>query len=313
MHHGMDAVILRRLCGDKCQIGHLHRGHDGIFVVLAFVNDRTVTGHAVNEPVFSFDLGRDCLSSVILRAGDFHEVTRLDGRGGRFCRSGRLRLSTQLRRDLLSKVTHAGVHPVAVTGFVGEPAMYGQHHLVGFRCVIARFRFVSKPEQFGFSVALANVHAELDERLIHNILERIRFGGVGGALDGDGSLVVGIGGGTPGTIFLLHIHTDSTICANSVVATCLLGSGKKDVAKRLHRALTHHTVRRDAVDRVCSLPGVVGVGHHGTVRVSHLSFPHFRCGREAAPVRISASAEWAAPDRSHSQAGIRPRSTGRRK
>ena len=58
-------------------------------------------------------------------------------------------------------------------------------------------------------------------------------------------------------------------------------------------------MRRDAVNAVGALPGVVraefGVGHQGAVRVSHVIHPPFHCGHEAAPARISASAEWAVP------------------
>lgn len=88
--------------------------------------------------------------------------------------------------------------------------------------------------------------------------EGIRLCGVGRAFDGDGPLIVGAGRRTPGAVFLLHIHSDSAVHADAVVAACLSGSRQKDIAQRLHRALSHHTVGRDTVDGVRPLPGVVG-------------------------------------------------------
>ena len=85
----------------------------------------------------------------------------------------------------------------------------------------------------------------------------IRLCGIGRALDGDRPLVVGAGGGTPGAVFLLHIHSHTTVHADAIVAACLSGSRQEDIAQRLHRALPHHAVGRNAVDAVRPLPGVV--------------------------------------------------------
>jgi len=76
-------------------------------------------------------------------------------------------------------------------------------------------------------------------------------------------------------------------------------------------------VGRDAVNAVGALPGVVraelGVGHQRAVRVSHVIHPPFHFGHEAAPERISASAEWAVPGMRRFPTGTRPHSTNRRK
>ena len=99
--------------------------------------------------------------------------------------------------------------------------------------------------------------AQWNERLVDHILKGIRLCGIGRALDGDRPLVVGAGGGTPGAVFLLHIHSHTTVHADAVVTACLSGSRQEDIAQRLHRALPHHAVGRNAVDAVRPLPGVV--------------------------------------------------------
>lgn len=94
-------------------------------------------------------------------------------------------------------------------------------------------------------------------------------------------------------------------------------TAQEDITERFHAALTHYAVGRDAVNAVGALPGVVraefGVGHQGAVRVSHIIRPPFQHGHEAAPERISASAEWAVPGMRRSPTGTHPHSIGRRK
>ena len=68
---------------------------------------------------------------------------------------------------------------------------------------------------------LDEMESFFDERPVDDILERIRLGGVGSALDGDGSLVVGVGRRTPAAVLLLHIHTDPAVRPDAVVAACL--------------------------------------------------------------------------------------------
>ena len=198
-------------------------------------------------------------------------------------RGGRLRIlpsrAAKLRRDLCGEVAHPGIHPAARTRLIGKPAMDGQHHLVGGGSVVQRLVLVAEPDEFGLAVALADVHAKGDELLIDHILKRIRLRVVGRALDGDRPLVVCVGGGTPGAVLLLHDKRHTPIAADAVVAGRLLGSRREDAAERLNGALTDYAVRRDAVDAVRPLPGVVraefGIVHERTVCVCHYSSPSF--------------------------------------
>lgn len=113
--------------------------------------------------------------------------------------------AAKLRRHLLGEVTHPGIHPVARTGLVGKPSVDGQNHLAGLRLIGESLVLITEPDEFRFSVALANVYAQGDEFLIDRISERIRLCGIGRAFDGDRPLIVGVGGRTPGTVFLLNI------------------------------------------------------------------------------------------------------------
>lgn len=135
--------------------------------------------------------------------------------------------------------------------------MNSQHHLIRLRLITECLILITQPEELFLAVALADIHAELNERLVDHILKGIRLCGIGRALDGDRPLVVGAGGGTPGAVFLLHIHSHTTVHADAIVAACLSGSRQEDIAQRLHRALPHHAVGRNAVDAVRPLPGVV--------------------------------------------------------
>ena len=316
VRYGMNAIVLGgfRASHGKCR-GFDWR-HDGVPAGLVLVNDRAVAADLYHIPAELLHPAGNSFAVIVGAARDGHEVTDLDRPGG-LGGFGRLYITAESCRDLGCQIAHAGIHPVAGTGFTRKPPMDSQNHLVGFRGVVQRLGLISKPEQLGFAVALADVGAKFNEPLVHHILESIRLGGVGSALDGDGSLVVCVGGRAPGAVSFLHIHTDPSVCTNAVVAAGLLGSRQKDVTQRFHRALTHHAVGRDAVNAVGALSGMVGrkfgVGHHGTVRVSHIIRPPFRCGHEAAPARISASAEWAVPGMRRSPTGTHPHSIGRRK
>lgn len=221
MRHGMDAVIFRRLCADYGECGDLDGRHDGVSAALVTVDDRTVTADLIDIPAQFAHPGRDGFAAVVGTAGDGHKVTHFHRTGGRLRGLCGFYLAAQLRRDFLGEVTHTSIHPVAGTAFVRKPSVNSQNHLVRFRSVVQRLGFIAQPEQLRLAIALADVGAKLDEPLVHYILERIRLDGVGGALDGDGSLVVGIGGGAPGAVFLFHIHSDPTIDTDAVVAACL--------------------------------------------------------------------------------------------
>lgn len=53
--------------------------------------------------------------------------------------------------------------------------MHRQDHLPGFRLVVQRLVLIAKPNEFVLTVTLADINAELDECLIHNIPESIRL------------------------------------------------------------------------------------------------------------------------------------------
>ena len=220
MHHGVDAVILGgfRACHGKCR--GLDRRHDSVPAGLVLIDDRTVTADLDHIPAELLHPAGNGFAVVVGTARNGHEVADLDGPGG-LARFNRLYLTAERCRDLGCQITHTGIHPVTGAAFVRKPPMDGQNHLVGFRGVVQRLGLISKPEQLGFAVALADVGAKLDESLVHHILESIRLGIVAGALNGDGSLVVSCGGGAPRAVFLLHIHSDPPVDTDAVVAACL--------------------------------------------------------------------------------------------
>ena len=220
MHHGVDAVILRRLCADYGEYGNLDGRHDGVPAGLILVDDRTVAADLDHIPAELLHPAGNGFAVIVGAARDGHEVTDLDRPGG-LGGFGRLYITAESCRDLGCQIAHTGIHPVAGAAFVRKPSVDGQYHLIRLRIVVQRFRLIPKPEQLGFAVALADVYAEFDERLVDNVLERIRLGTVTGTLDGDGPLVVGIGRRTPGAVLLFHVHTDPSVCANAVVAACL--------------------------------------------------------------------------------------------
>ena len=71
--------------------------------------------------------------------------------------------------DLLRKIAHPGIHPVAGTAFVCKPPMDGQHHLPGLRLIGERLVLITKPQEFRLAVTLADIHAQFDERLINDV------------------------------------------------------------------------------------------------------------------------------------------------
>ena len=185
MRHGMNAVVGGVCpCHGKCR--GLDRRHDSIPAALVPVDDRTDTADLIHIPTELLHPGWDGLAVVVGAAGDGHKVTHFYRTGGRLRGLCGFYLAAQLCRDLFGKITHSGIHPVARAAFVRKPPVHGQYHLIRLWIVVQRFRLVPKPEQLGFAVAFADVHTELDERPVDDVLERIRFGGIGSALDGDG-------------------------------------------------------------------------------------------------------------------------------
>lgn len=220
MHHGVDAVILGgfRACHGKRR--GLDRRHNGVSAGLILVDDRTVAADLYHIPAELLHPAGNGFAVIVGAARDGHEVTDLDRPGG-LGGFGRLYITAESRRDLGCQIAHAGIHPVAGAALVRKPSVDGQHHLVRLRSVVQRLGLIPQPEQLRLAIALADVGAKLDEPLVHHILERIRLGVVAGTLNGDGSLVVGCGGGAPGAVFLFHIHSDPTIDTDAVVAACL--------------------------------------------------------------------------------------------
>ena len=316
VRYGMNAIVLGgfRASHGKCR-GFDWR-HDGVPAGLVLVNDRAVAADLYHIPAELLNPAGNGFAVIVGAARDGHEVTDLDRPGG-LGGFGRLYITAESCRDLGCQIAHAGIHPVAGAALVRKPSVDGQHHLVRLRSVVQRLGLIPQPEQLRLAIALADVGAKLDESLVHHVLKSVRLGVVAGTLDGDSSLVVGCGGGAPGAVFLFYIHPDPAVHANAIVAACLPGRRKKDVAQCFHTALTHHAVRCDTVNAVGALPGVVraefGVGHQRAIRISHIIRPPFQRGRVAAPERISASAEWAVPGMRRFPTGTRPHSTNRRK
>ena len=220
MHHGVDAVVGGGFRANHGKCRGFDRRHDGVPAGFILVDDRTVAADLDHIPAELFHPAGNGFAAIVGAACDGHEVADLD-RPGVLARFNRLHLTAERCRDLGCQIAHAGIHPVAGTGFIRKPPMDSQNHLVRFRGVVQRLGLIAQPEQLGFAVAPADIGAKLDESLVHHILESVRLGVVAGTLDGDSSLVVGCGGGAPGAVFLFHIHPDPTVHADAVVAACL--------------------------------------------------------------------------------------------
>ena len=197
--------------------------------------------------------------------------------GQLFCRCIRcLRLSgaaAKCRCDFFGQIAHASIHPVSRTGLVGKPAVDRQDHFIGGRAVTERLVLVAQPQELLLAIALADVHAELDERLVNDVPEGIGLGGVRGAFDGDGPLVVGVAGGAPRAVFLLHVKADAAILVDAIVGGSLRAGFCKPVTEALRRTLANDAVRCDPVDGVGALTGVIrtqlGVCRQWAVRICH--------------------------------------------
>ena len=157
--------------------------------------------------------------------------------------------------------------------------MNRQEHLPALRRIIQRFVLIPEPDQLVLSVPFADVDAEFDQCLIYYIPERIRLRSIGSALNRDCPLVVIIAGRTPGAVLLFHIQSHPAVPVYAVVAGCLRGLLLKPFSQAFRRTLAHHAMRRDPVNAVRPLPGMVRrkllINHHRTVRVCHYSSPSF--------------------------------------
>ena len=195
-YHSVDAVVLGgfRACHGKRR--GLDRRHNGVSAGLILVDDRTVAADLDNIPAELLHPAGNGFAVIVDVARDGHEVTDLDTYRCGLDRGGRFYITAESCRDLGCQIAHAGIHPVAGAALVRKPSVDSQNHLVRFRGVVQRLGLIPQPEQLRLAIALADVGAKLDEPLVHHILERIRLGIVAGALNGDGSLVVGCRRGT---------------------------------------------------------------------------------------------------------------------
>ena len=117
-----------------------------------------------------------------------------------------------------------------------------------------KYRFLLDSEQknyYGLQLA------KLDQFSIYSVVECIRMCGIAGTLDCDRTLVIRIRGRTPGTVLFFHIHAHSTIHADTILTGSLSGNRSKNITQSLYRALTDHTMRRDTVNDMGSLPGMI--------------------------------------------------------
>ena len=152
--------------------------------------------------------------------------------------------------------------------------MYRQYHFIGLRRIGEGLILIAQPQELALAVTLTNINAQVHERRIHSVIERIRSGLVRRTLDSDCSLVVLTTGRTPRTIFLLNAHGNTTVSADTVVATRLSRGADKTATDTLCGELTYYTMRCDTVNGMGSLPGMVrgelGVDHQRTV--AHFCF-----------------------------------------
>ena len=172
--------------------------------------------------------------------------------------SGRGGSATQGLSHPGCQIAQAAVQPVTRAGLVGKPAMDGQHHLIRLGRVVEGLGLVSKPDQFLFSVALADVGTQLDQGIVDLAVHGVGCRGVAGALDGHGPLVILSAGGTPGAVLLLHAERNPAVRADAVVAAGLTVRADEAIADAFCGGLSHNTVGRDTVNGMGALAGVVG-------------------------------------------------------
>ena len=151
--------------------------------------------------------------------------------------------------------------------------MDGKNHFIRSWVIIEGLRLVRQPQELLLSVPLADVYAEGNERRIRFIAESVGVSGVRRNLNGDSPLVVFLAGRTPGAVLFLHDQGDPAISADAVIAACLPAGRLEYLRNTLRRGLSDHTVGRNSINRMSSLPGMVraqfGVRHQRAVRISH--------------------------------------------
>ena len=145
-----------------------------------------------------------------------HNVSHFETR----CRvgSGRARTRragyTKLRIDLVTDIAQPIVDVIARAG-LGRIVAMDRH--VTTVAVVDPIVFVGGPHQLFDPISFADVRHEFNEGLHGCIGDGIRIIGFGGNLDRHGTVVIRRGGGAPGTVFLIHIESNTTIGSNAVV------------------------------------------------------------------------------------------------
>lgn len=101
----------------------------------------------------------------VIRAGAFSDIQVRDADlhfKGRLLPDGLcLSLSAELVCDFIGQFTKSGIEPVTRAGFVSEPPMDRDDHLVCFRRIVQAPVLISEPDQFLLAIAPADVHTEL--------------------------------------------------------------------------------------------------------------------------------------------------------
>ena len=132
-----------------------------------------------------------------------------------------------------------------------------KEHLSGFRLISQSLVLVADPQQLCLAVSPTDVHAQLDQLCIDRVIKSVRGRLVRGALDRDRSLIIGFARGAPGALSLIDDQSNPPVAPDRIVARRLFARLREHASKGFDRQLANHAVRRDAVDRMCPLPGIV--------------------------------------------------------
>ena len=124
------------------------------------------------------------------------------------------------------------------------------HGHVAAVLVIHAVGLICGPYKLLDTVSLTNINEQVDECGIGLCIDCVRLFGVTGDLNRDCAIVVRRVRGAPRAVFLLDIHADTAVVADTVVAGRLPGSRREHVAEGLDRALTDHAMDSYGIDFV---------------------------------------------------------------
>ena len=142
-----------------------------------------------------------------------------------------------------------GVEIFTRARLIGVVAVYG--HIAAV-LVVHAVSLAGRPDEAWNAVALANINEQVDQSGVGFGIDRVRVFGIAGDLNRDRAVIICGIGGAPGAVLLLAVHTDTAVCADTVVAGRLSGGRCKDIAQGLHRALADHAMDSHGVDLVIS-------------------------------------------------------------